>query len=43
MTSGIVRSLRVGRYLEWWALNSRGPAGGVVVFWDDRVLRDGSG
>ena len=38
MTSGIVRSLGVGRCLEWGALNSRGEAG-VVVFWDNRVLQ----
>ena len=30
----------VGRCLEWGAVNSRGLAsGGVVVFWDNRVLR----
>ena len=30
----------VGRCLEWGAVNSRGVApGGVVVFWDNRVLR----
>ncbi|RVW93092.1 Transposon TX1 uncharacterized 149 kDa protein [Vitis vinifera] len=39
MTSAIVRSLGVGRCLEWGALNSRGAAGGVVVFWDNRVLQ----
>ncbi|RVX06568.1 hypothetical protein CK203_029506 [Vitis vinifera] len=39
-TSGIVRSLGVGRYLEWGALNSRGaPRRVVVVFWDNRVLQ----
>ncbi|RVX12904.1 Transposon TX1 uncharacterized 149 kDa protein [Vitis vinifera] len=36
---GIVRSLGVGRCLEW-GLNSRGATGGVfVVFWDNRVLQ----
>ena len=35
MTSAIVRSLGVGRCLEWGALNSRGAA----VFWDNRVLQ----
>ena len=38
MISGIVRSLGVGRCLEWGALNARGVAAGVVVFWDNRVL-----
>ena len=32
MSNGMVKSLRIGRCLEWGALNSRGTAGGVVVF-----------
>ena len=39
MTNGIVRSLGMGRCLEWGVVNSRGAAGGVVVFWDNRVLQ----
>ena len=35
---GIIRSLRVGRFLEWGAVDSRGAARGIVVFWDNRVL-----
>ena len=38
MSSSLVRSLGVGRSLEWGALNSWGMAGGVLVFWDTRVL-----
>ncbi|RVW73021.1 hypothetical protein CK203_057450 [Vitis vinifera] len=38
MTKGIISSLGVGRYLEWGAVDSRGAAGGIVVFWDNRVL-----
>ena len=38
MSLGVVRSLGVGRFLEWGVLNARGAAGGVVVFWDSRVL-----
>ncbi|RVW90110.1 Transposon TX1 uncharacterized 149 kDa protein [Vitis vinifera] len=38
MTSSIVRSLGVGRSLEWGALDSQGMAGGVLVYWDIRVL-----
>ena len=34
-----MQSLRVGRCLEWGAMNSRGVARGVVVFWDNRVLQ----
>ena len=32
MSLGVVRSLGVGRFLEWGALNVRGTARGVVVF-----------
>ena len=38
MSLGVVRSLGVGRFLEWEVLNARGAVGGVVVFWDSRVL-----
>ena len=39
MSNGLVKSLGVGRCLEWGSLNSRGTAGGVLVFWDNRVLQ----
>ncbi|XP_034697243.1 uncharacterized protein LOC117923106 [Vitis riparia] len=38
MTTGIVRSLGVGRFIEWGAIDSRGAAGGIVVIWDNRML-----
>ena len=38
MSRGIIRSLGVGRFLEWGAVDSRGAAGGIVVFWDNRVV-----
>ncbi|RVW28979.1 LINE-1 reverse transcriptase-like [Vitis vinifera] len=38
MSRMIVRSLGVGRCLDWKVLNSRGASGGVLVFWDKRVL-----
>ena len=38
ISMGIIRSLGVGRFLEWGAIDSRGVAGGIVVFWDNRVL-----
>ncbi|RVW28024.1 hypothetical protein CK203_111270 [Vitis vinifera] len=38
MSRGLVRSLGVGRFLEWGAVDSRGAAGVIVVFWDNRVL-----
>ncbi|RVW53836.1 Trafficking protein particle complex II-specific subunit 120-like [Vitis vinifera] len=38
ISRGIVHSLGVGRFLGWGAMSARGAAGGVVVFWDKRVL-----
>ena len=38
MSDGIIRSLGGSRCTQWSALNSRGAAGGIVVFWDSRVL-----
>ncbi|RVW51826.1 hypothetical protein CK203_085751 [Vitis vinifera] len=35
---GIVHSFGVGRFLGWGAMGARGATGGVVVFWDNRVL-----
>ena len=32
MSLGVVRSLGVGRFLEWGVLNAKGAAGGVLVF-----------
>ena len=32
MTTRLVRSLRVGRNIEWRAVNSRGATGGILVF-----------
>ena len=32
MSLGVVRSLGVGRFLEWGVLNARSAAGGVLVF-----------
>ncbi|RVX15145.1 hypothetical protein CK203_008053 [Vitis vinifera] len=38
MTMGLVRSLGVGRNIEWRAVNSRGAAEGILVFWDNRLV-----
>ena len=35
---GLVRSLGVGRFLDWVALSSDGDARGILIFWDIRVL-----
>ena len=32
MTIGLMRSLGVGRHLDWSAVNSRGAARGILVF-----------
>ena len=32
MTIGLMRSLGVGRHLDWSAVNSRGAACGILVF-----------
>ncbi|KAJ9682358.1 hypothetical protein PVL29_018304 [Vitis rotundifolia] len=36
MSRGLIRSLGVGRFLKWGAVDSRGSTGGIVVFWDNR-------
>ena len=33
-----MRSLGVGRHLDWSAVNSRGATGGILVFWDNRMF-----
>ena len=38
MSQGVIHNLGGGRFLGWGAVNARGAAGGVVVFWDKRVL-----
>ena len=38
MSTRLVRSLGVGRHLDWRAINSRKAVGGVLVFWDNRVV-----
>ena len=34
----MVRSLVVDRFLEWGVVDAKGQVGGIVVFWDKRVL-----
>ncbi|KAJ9693798.1 hypothetical protein PVL29_009659 [Vitis rotundifolia] len=38
MSEGIVRSLGTGRFLDWRVLNAEGAAGGILIWWDKRVL-----
>ncbi|RVW35321.1 hypothetical protein CK203_098706 [Vitis vinifera] len=37
-STGLVRSLGVGRHLDQRAVNSRGAAGGILVFWDNKLV-----
>ena len=39
MSKRIVRSLGVGRCLDWEVVNSREASSGVLVLWDNRVLQ----
>ena len=39
MSTGLIRSLGVGRFLDWAALTAEGASGGIVIFWDSRVLK----
>ena len=38
MNTGLVRSLGVGRHLDWRTVNCRGATGGIMVFWDNRMV-----
>ena len=38
MLDPLVRSLGVGRCLEWGAMEARGQSGGILVFWGNEVL-----
>ena len=39
VTCGIIRSLAVGRFVEWVASNAKGASGGILILWDSRVLQ----
>ncbi|RVW81655.1 hypothetical protein CK203_044479 [Vitis vinifera] len=38
MSEEVVRSLGLGRFLDWRVLNAMGTAGGVLIYWDKRLL-----
>ena len=38
MSVGTVHSLGVGRFLDWGTMDAEGYAGGILVFWDKRVV-----
>ncbi|RVX00505.1 hypothetical protein CK203_037002 [Vitis vinifera] len=35
---GLVRSLGIGRFLDWGTLDAHGSAGGLLICWDNRTL-----
>ena len=38
MSIGLVRSLGVGKHLDWRAVSSRGATGVILVFWDNKLV-----
>ncbi|RVW53160.1 LINE-1 reverse transcriptase-like [Vitis vinifera] len=38
MSEGVVRSIGVGRYLDWRALDASGSTRGILICWDKRLL-----
>ena len=38
VSKGLIRSFGIGRFLEWATLRVEGASGGIVIFWDSRVL-----
>ena len=39
MSVGMMRSLGVGRFLDWGTVDAEGSARGILVFWDKRVVK----
>ena len=38
MNNFMARSLRVGHFLNWNALNAEGTVGGILMLWDKRRI-----
>ena len=38
VSNRMIRSLGVGRFLEWVAIKAEGASGGILIFWDTRVI-----
>ena len=38
MSLKVVKSLGVGRFLSWGVVDARGVPGGILIFWDNKVL-----
>ena len=39
VSNKMIRSLGVGRFLEWIAIRVEGVLGGILIFWDTRVIQ----
>ena len=40
MSLQMVKSVGVGRFLNWASVDARGVAGGLLLFWDNKVLEN---
>ena len=38
MTTAVARRLGVGRNCDWRALDAEGTAGGILLFWDKKIM-----
>ena len=38
MSLKVVKSFGTGRFMDWGAVNVGGVSGGIMIFWDNRVL-----
>ena len=38
-STDLVRSLRVGRFVDWATVNPVGASGGILILWDSRILQ----
>ena len=38
VSNRMIKSLGVGRFLEWAAIKAEGALGGILIFWDTRVI-----
>ena len=39
MSLKVVKSLGTGRFMGWSAVDVGGASGGILIFWDNRVLK----
>ena len=39
ITRGLLRSLSVGSFVDWVAVDAIGASGGILIFWDSRMFQ----